>query len=97
MTENEIKAEMRLYALECVVCQMMASIFFQSAGSRALSALEEQRKAAISGAREKAFPEFRDPAISDAASAELEIAVARLADMGKAYLETLLGVPKDRP
>lgn len=97
VTESEIKAEMRLYALECVVCQMMASTLVQAAGPAALSALERQRSDTLVGAQEKTFPEFRDAAISDAASAELEAAAARLADLAKAYVENLLGAPKSRP
>jgi hypothetical protein len=51
MTEAEIRAEARLYALECVVCQMFALLQLQIAGVDALSALEQQRKQAVHGAR----------------------------------------------
>ena len=90
MTEDEIRAEARLYALECVVCQMFALLHLQIAGTGALSALERQRQQAIQGAKQKTFPELRDPGLSDLMSAELEAAVGRLADMEKALLEGVL-------
>jgi hypothetical protein len=90
MTEAEIRAEARLYALECVVCQMFALLQLQIAGVDALSALEQQRKQAVHGARQKAFPELDDPALSDLMSAELETAVDRLASMVRALLEGVL-------
>jgi hypothetical protein len=42
MTEDEIKAEARLYALECAVCQMFALLHMQIAGTGALSAFAQQ-------------------------------------------------------
>jgi hypothetical protein len=90
MTEAEIRAEARLYALECVVCQTLALIHLQIAAADPLSVLEQQRQQAIHGARQKAFPELNDPALSDLMSAELEAAVDRLADMEKALLEGVL-------
>ena len=90
MNEDEIKAEARLYALECVVCQLAATILLQSEDLDALEALEQMRTQWIAGARRKAFPELADSAMSDLYSAELEAFVDRLSAMQKELLEGLL-------
>lgn len=90
MTEDDVRAEARLYALENLVCQMFALLHLQIAGSEALSALETQRQQALRGARQKAFPELADPALSDLMSAELEVAIDRLVGMERALLEAVL-------
>ena len=90
MTENEVRTEARLYALECVFCQMSALLHLQVGGADPLSALEQQRQQALQGARQKTFPELDDPALSDLMSAELEAAVDRLARMERALLEGVL-------
>jgi hypothetical protein len=69
---------------------MLATMHLQIAGSDALSVLETQRQQALHGARQKAFPELGDSALSDLMSAELEVAVDRLAGMERALLEGVL-------
>jgi hypothetical protein len=78
--EEMIKAEMRLYALECLVCQLFA-LFGKTLPP---GMLEETHKAWIEGARKKTFG-GDDPAFSDLLSAELEDALKRLVDMQKFY------------
>jgi hypothetical protein len=90
MTEDDVRTEARLYALECLVCQMFATMHLQIAGADALSALEMQRQQALRGARQKAFPELGDPALSDLMSAELEAAADRLAGMERELLVAVL-------
>lgn len=60
MTEEKIKAEMRLWALECLVCQLWALIYqLLPFGASALT-----QKAWIDGARQQTFP-GADAAMSD--------------------------------
>jgi hypothetical protein len=80
MNEQSIKDEMRLYALECLVCQLYALIYrVLPAGAPELT-----QKAWRDGARKQTFG--KDPALSDLLSAELEIALDRLAEMQNHYL-----------
>jgi hypothetical protein len=78
--EEIIKAEMRLYALECLVCQLYAFL------GRTLppGMIEETQKQWIDGAKKKGFG--GDPAFSDLLSAELEDALKRLVEMQNFYL-----------
>jgi hypothetical protein len=79
--EEMIKAEMRLYALECLVCQLYAIL------SRLLPAgmFEETQRQWIEGAKKKTFG-GDDPVFSDLLSAELEEALSRLVEMQNFYL-----------
>ena len=83
MIESEIKAEMRLWALENLVCNMFAVSCLQQPSPLAIA--EETRQVMLAGARGRAFPEV-DAATSDLLSAELESAAARL--MGIAIEQT---------
>jgi hypothetical protein len=89
MTEDEIKLEARLFAIEAAVCQLLVALLFQS-DDDPLAALEIQRKQWLAGAKQKTFPELGDPALSDLMSAELEAAVDRLAGMEEALLKDML-------
>jgi hypothetical protein len=80
LTEKEIKAETRLWALECLVCQL---------GASALSAFppefsEGVFKALLSTATKNVFPGL-DPAESDHLSAEFETSMTRLVTMMREY------------
>jgi len=78
MTEDGIKAEVRLYALECIVSQFAATLHLQ--GGDPKRTLAAARKQAIEGTRKRTFPQL-NAAESDHYSAELESAVLRLLDM----------------
>jgi hypothetical protein len=82
MSEEEIKNEMRLYALEIVVSQLWAMTFRQLPPG----AFEGTRAAWLGGARKHSFPDL-DPAISDHLAGELENALMRLVGMMKSHLE----------
>jgi hypothetical protein len=84
LTEEQIKAECRLYALEWAV-SMLFSAQFQQMGAAGVQMLEQTRQQALEGARGKTFPAL-DPAMSDLLSAELESAVDRLLSMAKEFL-----------
>jgi hypothetical protein len=86
VTENEIKAEVRLYALECVVSQLAVTMHAM-AGSpfETFAAVQKQM---LEGTRNRSFPDI-SPAESDLYSAELENAVGRLLDMQGELLEKL--------
>jgi hypothetical protein len=85
MDEQAIKAEIRLWALECVVSQLWATIY-QMAGGDPLAHFEKRRKALLESARRQTFPNL-DPAMSDLVSAELEAAVDALLGQQKELLE----------
>lgn len=77
MSEEAIKAEVRLWALECVVSQLFASVYQSSPDPEALFArnkdlILQSTRRVTAGA---------DPAMSDLLSAELELAVERLLHM----------------
>jgi hypothetical protein len=76
--EEAIRAEMRLWALEVLVCNLFAVMC--ASDPAPLELFERTRHQMISGARQWTFGEF-DPAQSDLFSAELEAAVTRLMDM----------------
>jgi hypothetical protein len=81
MTEEAIKAEMRLFALESIVCQLWAMTFLQPPPG----SFEKTRAAWLEGAKKQTF-RGADAAESDLLSAELEIALERLASMQKSHL-----------
>jgi hypothetical protein len=85
--EQAIKAEMRLWALECLVCNILAMIAASQSDPNEL--MQKTRDQMISGARQHAFPEV-DPAMSDLLSAELETAITRLMDMVGSQIDVLL-------
>jgi hypothetical protein len=76
--EEAIRAEMRLWALEVLVCNLFAVMC--ASDPAPLELFERTRDQMISGARQRTFGDF-DPAQSDLFSAELEAAVTRLMDM----------------
>jgi hypothetical protein len=88
MSERELKAQMRLYAIELFVTNLYATHCVAVEPSNPLRILEKRRAALIEGARQLAFPN-RDPAESDQLSAEAEIATTRLVEMTRQMLERL--------
>jgi hypothetical protein len=79
-----MKREIRLFALESLVCQLYAMIYGMTGEPK--SALAKWGKALLARAKTTGFPTL-DPALSDLASAELEDAVSRLLEMQRAILE----------
>jgi hypothetical protein len=84
LTEDELKSECRLYAVEWVAALLFAAHFRQM-GDDGPAFLEQARQQALAGARQKTFAGL-DPAMSDLLSAEIESAVDRLLGMAKAFL-----------
>jgi hypothetical protein len=84
MSEEQIKAECRLYAIEWAVSILFATSFKQM-GAAGPAMLGQVRQQALEGARKKTFPDL-DPAMSDLLSAELETAVDHLLGMAKEFL-----------
>jgi hypothetical protein len=82
--EDIIKAEVRLFALETIVCQNLATTY-QAMPREIFDAVKKQ---ALEGARKQAFPGL-DPAYSDLISAEFEAALARLYSMIQHHLDTV--------
>lgn len=83
MTETEIKAEMRLWALECATCQLFAIFYKQllpEGGAELAFAAQMQM------ANRLTFKHV-DPALSDLYAAEFEAATARLVQMQREYME----------
>jgi hypothetical protein len=78
MTEDEIKAEMRLIALEHFVVNLFALSVLQENPEHPLEFFEMVQKQMIAGAHRQTFPAV-DPSMSDLLSAELEAAIDRLA------------------
>jgi hypothetical protein len=76
--EGAIKTEVRLWALEMLVCSLVAVILDSDSAPQEL--LERTRQQMIEGARHLTFGGL-DAAQSDLFSAELEAAVTRLMDM----------------
>jgi hypothetical protein len=76
--ERAIRAEMRLWALEVLVCNVVAVLLASDSAPQEL--LERTRRQMIEGARRRTFDGL-DAAQSDLFSAELEAAVTRLMDM----------------
>lgn len=84
--QQEIELEMRLSAIEYMVCKLYATFIAASDPSeeKLTKAFQELRE----GARQEVFPDF-DPAQSDLVSSEWELAVVRLLDMQKEMLEAV--------
>lgn len=80
--EAIIQNEMRLFALESIVCQHFATIY----QAMPPEFFESVRKQAIEGARRQTFA-GADAAHSDLLSAELETALDRLYKMIGSHLE----------
>ena len=76
--EGAIKAEMRLWALEVLVCDLFAIIC--ASDPAPLELFERTRKQMIGGSTRRTFGDV-SAAESDLFSAELEAAVTRLMDM----------------
>jgi hypothetical protein len=83
-TEDTIKAEMRLFALETIVCQNLATAY-QAMPREIFDAVKKQ---AIDGAKMFAFPGL-DAAYSDLVSAEFQAALERLYSMIQHHLDTV--------
>ena len=90
-SEDDVKAECRLHAVEWAVSLLFAA-HFRQAGDAGAVLLEQRRQEALAAARQQTFPSF-DPAMSDLYSAELEASIDRLLGMAKAFLAT---GPSDR-
>ena len=80
--EDIIKNEMRLFALESIVCQHLATVYQQMPPE----VFDAVRKNAIEGTRRQTFA-GADAAHSDLFSAELETALDRLYKMIGSHLE----------
>jgi hypothetical protein len=83
-TEDFIKAEVRLFALESIVCQSVAALY-QTMPREIFDAVKQQ---ALGGARTQAFQGL-DAAYSDVISAEFEAALERLYSMIEHHLDTV--------
>jgi hypothetical protein len=81
--EAEINAEMRLFALESVVCQHLAALYQTTLPREIFDAV---RKRGIEGAKQQTFPGV-DAVQSDLLSAELQNALERLYGMIQSNLE----------
>jgi hypothetical protein len=88
MTQDELSAEVRLYAIEGLLTNLLATQLLMTGVPQQLLATLRQQM--IEGARLRAFPELGDAAMSDAAAAELEAAVDRLMEMGSAQIDQAL-------
>jgi hypothetical protein len=88
MTEEEIKSEMRLYAIEVYVSNLFAMSCLMTPSP--MEYAETVRRQMTAGARQRAFPEVGDAALSDLLSAELEAAVTRLAGMASEQISVAL-------
>jgi hypothetical protein len=82
-TEDTIKNEVRLFALESIVCQNLATVYL-SMPREIFAAVQKQ---ALDGAKKQPFPGL-DPAYSDLISAEFEAALERLYSMIQHHLDT---------
>jgi hypothetical protein len=91
MEEQQIKTEMRLWALEVLVCNLFALNLSQTDNPLELLGMIQAQM--IAGARQKAFPGF-DAAHSDHLSAELEGAVDRLLGMANEQISLVLEARK---
>jgi alkylation response protein AidB-like acyl-CoA dehydrogenase len=80
MNEDAIKTEMRLWALEVLVCNLIAIVCLSDRAPAEL--LSRTRERIVAGARTRTFPGV-DAAISDL---YVEAAVARLMDMVAAQM-----------
>lgn len=84
MNEDELKNEVRLYAVEWLTCQV-TSVLLTASGEPSQK-LAQLRNQALAGARLRTFPNV-DPAVSDLLSAELEGAIDRLLEMTRMLVE----------
>ena len=84
MTEEEVRGEARLYALEWAVSQIWCVSLMATGIPRTF--LKEIRGQALQGARSLTFPSV-DPAMSDLYASEIEVAIDRLLAMLQALLE----------
>ena len=84
--ENQLKAEMRLTAIEYVLCDLAAKILLLSGGSK--ERIEDAHKKLIDELKTQTFPGL-DPALGDLASSELEEAVSSLLLMQREMTESL--------
>jgi hypothetical protein len=84
MDDNWIKNEMRLFALESIVCQQAATLF-QMFPREFFDAAKQQ---AMTGTEGRVFPGF-DPALSDHLSAEFQTALIRLYGMIQHHLDAV--------
>ena len=80
MTEEFIKAEVRLYVIEVFVANFFALTCAQLEPTAPAGLFGEIQKQMLTGARSLTFPDV-DPAMSDMLSAEIEAAVSRLGAM----------------
>jgi hypothetical protein len=96
MDENELKLQMRLYAVEILAANLLAMSCLQSSldPSNLIARLRQQ---IVEGARGHTFPGLEDPAMSDLYSAELEAAVDRLMEMATAQTNVVLQARQKRP
>lgn len=78
MNQEEIKAEVRLYAIESLLAQVLAGLCKGTPDPVAYFRISKTQ--AVAGTRGKIFHGV-DPTMSDHYSAELELAVARLWDL----------------
>jgi hypothetical protein len=81
--EDTIKAEVRLFALETIVCQHLATVY-QTMPREIFDAVKKQ---ALEGAQKHVFPGF-DPSYSDVISSEFEAALSNLYSMIQHHLDT---------
>jgi hypothetical protein len=88
MNEDAVKAEMRLWALETLVCDMFVMLL--SSHPNPTTFFSQMRAQMLAGARKRTFPGF-DPSQSDLLSAELEAAVSRLLAMANEQMQIGLG------
>jgi hypothetical protein len=92
MTEGELKAQMRLYAIELLTVNLSAMTCLMTPKPRELIAAVRQQM--IGRARELTFPGLDDPAMSDLFAAELESAVDRLVEMADEQIGRVLQARK---
>jgi hypothetical protein len=95
MPEDEIKSEVRLYAVESLAATLFAMLCLMNAGDPRAD-IAEVRRQTIDGARLRAFPELDDPVTSDLYSAELESAVDRLMEMATEQIDAILEARRRR-
>jgi hypothetical protein len=81
--EDNIKAEVRLFALETIVCQTFATLY-QTMPRAIFDAVQKQ---ALEGARTHVFSGL-DPAYSDVISSKFEGALRNLYSMIQHHLDT---------
>lgn len=84
MDEEALKAEIRLWALECIVSQLAVMLYVTSGDPHLVMA--HRRAALMAKTKTMTFP-GHDPAMSDFVASELESAVDRLLVMQEDILE----------